>query len=69
MGKSGVLNAGLATVGLGFFSRHAKDLSKVNRDHLRCEVAKDLMCGLDRLMEGGFYSNLKNLLALSREAT
>ena len=69
MGKSGLSYARLATVGLGVLSGHAKDFSKVNRDQLPCEVAKDLMCGLDRLMEGGFYSNLKNLLALSREAT
>ena len=56
-------------VGLGVLSRHAKNLSRENRDHLRAGISKDLMFGLERFMEGGYYANLRNLLALGREAT
>ena len=56
-------------MGLGVLSRHAKNLSRENRDHLRAEISKDLMFGLERFMEGGYYANLRNLLALGREAT
>ena len=56
-------------MGLGVLSRHAKNLSRENRDHLRAGISKDLMFGLERFMEGGYYANLRNLLALGREAT
>ena len=69
MGRSDVLYARLAKVGLGVLGRYAKELKVRIRDHLREDVAKDLLCSMNRMMEEGYYRNLEDILALSRNGT